>query len=168
METATRYLQTIESLMVENSRLLKELQDATNGKLPSRIIPQEEADQCFGRIAEIMGPIARGNLLSEVTTLCNEFKKIGQEYMTAATKAKALEKERGAIEKVIKGEDVEESQSPFGREYSMEMVNKVARLRAVLEVIKTRLDRLCLRNDSPDLMELRKDVAGFLSGDKNG
>lgn len=166
METSTRYLHTIEALMVENSRLTKELQDAINGKLPSRIVSQDEADQCFHKIADIMGPIARGSLLTEISTLCNEFKTVAQQYMVEAKKAQLLEKERGAVEKAIKGKDIEENFSLGG--YSTEMVNNAVRLRAVLEVIKTRLDRMCLKSDTnSEIFELRKNVSDFLSGDKN-
>ena len=162
METATRYLATIESLMVENSRLSKELEDAVKGKLPSRIISQEEADKCFHMISKYLGPVAKGTLLSEITVLCDEFQKVGTEYMKLIPQIKALEKETQSINQAVKGNDVEQG-------YTTPLITKVVRLHAVLEVIKARLDRMCSssRQDMSEIYDLRKDVAGFLNGDKN-
>jgi hypothetical protein len=157
METATRYLHTIESLMIDNSRLKKELNEAVKGKLPSRIVPVEEVEKCFGIIASVLGPTSRGDLLNEVTIICNEFKNVSREYVSAASTMHALEKEKSAAIKAVKGDDIDDNYS------SSRLVNDVVRLRAVLEVIKTRLDRLCSINTNTELSELRKDVVGFLS-----
>src|SRR5271154_6766234 len=102
METSERYFKTIEHLMVENSRLTKDLQDAINGKLPSRIVSQEEAEHCFELIANHFGPVARGNLLGEIRLLCEQLQNTTAEYANVATKIKSFEKEQEAITLAIK------------------------------------------------------------------
>lgn len=157
MEPATRYFQTIENLMVEVSRLKKELADALKGKMPSRIVPQDEADRCFGKISEIIGPVAKGSLISEVTALCEEFKVLAAEYTSAVSKLAALTKEQKAIESIVKGNDINEN------DYVTATTKNVARLRAVLEVAKMRLDRIDSSNSS--IAEIKKDIAHFLSNE---
>lgn len=160
METATRYLATIESLMINSSRLEKELQDTTQGKLPTRAISQEMADQCYHRIASVLGPTAKGTLLDEVTVLCNEFLKVAKLYTEITNTLKLYEKDNKAIEQTVKGNDLEDTYKPTP------IVSSVARLRGVLEVTKTRLDRLVSTGNN-DVVELRNEVARFLGGDKN-
>ena len=147
--------------MIENSRLTKEIQDAVKGKMPANIIPQEIADKCFAKISSILGPTARGSLLDEITLLCNEFVKMDQEYMVSASQTKKLAKEKEVLEKVIKGDDIDDGYE------ATQLISKVSRLRGVLEVIKTRLDRLCTTSVRPEIVELRNSVSDFLSGDKN-
>jgi hypothetical protein len=158
METTTRYLATIESLMIENSRLTKEIESVTKGILPSRIISQEIADKCFNKIASIIGPVANGTLFDEITFLCNEFVKVGQEYVTVLDTLKIHKKQQTAIEQVVKGDDVEENYIPTS------LVNNVSRLRAVLEVTRTRLARF-VASGSNELGDLYKELATFLDGD---
>lgn len=160
METNARYLQTIENLMVENSRLTKELADAVKGKLPSRIISEEIADQCYHKIASVIGPVAKGSLLDEVSVLCNEFVKVGREFMSAVDTLKKREREIKAIEQTTKGEDIEENYNPTP------LVNNVSRIRGVLEVMKVRLDRL-VASGNTDVVDMRNDLARFLNGGKN-
>ncbi len=160
METNARYLSTIESLMVENSRLTKELADSIKGKLPSRIISEEIADQCYHKIANIIGPVAKGNLLDEVSILCNEFTKVGRELMVMADTVKKRDREHVAILQTINGQDIEEGYNPTP------LVNKASRIRGVLEVMKVRLDRL-VTSGNTDVVAIRDDLTRFLSGDKN-
>lgn len=157
METATRYFDTIEKLMTDNSRLTKELADAVNGKMPSRIISQEMADECFNKIAGMIGPVASGSLLDEITAFCNEYMKLAQDYRKVAEQNKYAKSQETAIEKIVKGEDLDESYIPTA------LVSNVSRLRAVLEVSKTRLARL-VSNGINDVAELYNDVATFLDG----
>lgn len=157
MENANRYLATIESLMSENSRLTKELQDSLQGKLPERIVSQDIADLCFSKIAHVLGPSASGTLLDEVNTLCNEFLKIVDEHSVVSYKLKKYVKENEEIEKALMGEDVEDGHAAT--------VGKVVKLRAVLEVTKARLDRFVVGNS--EIADLRREVAAFLNGGNN-
>jgi len=169
METAARYLETIESLMIENSRLTKELGEVVKGKLPSRIIPEEEAEKCFNLISKYLSKVASGSLFGEISVLCSELEKIGHEYIKCSSQVKAFEKENAAITQAVSGDDIDPNYNATA------LVNKVMRLRAVLEVIKARLDRMCASEPgankpeaNSEVYDLRKDVATFLSGDKNG
>jgi len=159
METATRYFATIEKLMIEVSRLNKELKDSMNGKLPSRCIPEEMADKCFSKIAEYIGPVARGTLLDEISILCDQFKRLEQEYLSVIDILKHAKQEKTAIDRIVKGDDIDENYNPTST------VNSVSRLRAVLEVTKTRIDRF-VNNGNSELIELRNELAQFLSGNK--
>lgn len=156
METAARYFETIEILMTEVSRLTKELQDAIKGKLPSRIVPQEEVEKCFAKIAEVIGPMATGSLYSEIGVLCNEFRAIANEYTTVASKFVELDKERNIVQQIIKGDDLDETQT------QTTVTKDVARLRGVLELTKMRLDRL---TNNSEVAEIRKDLTLFLNGE---
>lgn len=161
METAARYFATIESLMIENSRLVKELENATKGILPSRMVSQEVVDQCFSKIASIIGPVAKGTLADEIDVLCSEFVRVGQEYMKVQTSLDSHKKQQGAIECAVKGDDVEESYTPTA------LVNTVSRLRAVLEVTSARLARLAAGGNN-ELSDLHKEISTFLeSGTKS-
>lgn len=159
METATRYFSTIENLMTEVSRLNKELQEAIKGKLPSRCIPEEVADQCFSKIAGVIGPVASGSLVDEISVLCNEFVRVGQEYVSAMELLQKAKQEKTAIDNIVNGIDVDENYSPTP------LVDSVSRLRAVLEVTKTRIDRF-VSNGNSDLVDLKNELACFLSGNK--
>lgn len=159
MESSTRYLETIETLMAQNSKLTKELQDAVVGKLPSNIVSQEMIEQCFIQIARVFGPTAKGSILDEVTFLCNNFIKMNEDYNIRVRQAQSLVLEKEAAMKALDGNDLEE--------YT-ELTGKVSKLRGVLEVIKTRLDRLCTTSCDQDIIELRKNLADFLGGVKNG
>lgn len=160
METATRYFTTIENLMTEVSRLNKELQEAAKGKLPSRCIPEDVADQCFQKIATVIGPTARGTLLDEISILCHEFMAVGQEYRSAIELLQRAKQEKNAIDKAVKGDDLDENFN------LTPTVSEVSRLRAVLEVTKTRLDRF-VANGNTDLVDLRNELSRYLSGKPN-
>ncbi len=126
--------------------------------MPANIAPPEMVEQCFATIARILGPTARGTLLDEVNLLCNEFIKIGNEYMKSSSQAQELSAEKKAIEKAVKGQDIDDNEAT-------ELASKVARLHGVLEVIKTRLDRLCRVECQSEISDLRKSVADFLGGE---
>lgn len=143
--------------MIENSRLTKELQDIVKDKMPANIVSQEMAEKCLATIATILGPTARGSLLDEITFLCNEFMKISNEYIVVDRQSKQLSREKESIEKAVKGDDVDENHE------TTQLIKRVIRLRGVLEVIKTRLDRLSKNCNQSEIADLRKNVADFLS-----
>lgn len=157
METATRYFTTIENLMTEVSRLNKELQEIAKGRLPTRCIPEDVAEQCFQKIATVIGPTARGTLLDEINVLCGEFMMVAKEHSSVMQLLQAAKREKDAIDKAVKGDDIDEGFNPTST------VNDVSRLRAVLEVTKTRLDRF-VANGNTDLVDLRNELSCFLSG----
>lgn len=163
METSTRYLTTIEALMIDNSRLTKELQDIVIGKMPANVIQQEMAEQCFAKIASVLGPSARGNLLDEITVLCDEFLRVGNEYVSSISQIKKLAEEKEIIGKIVNGDDDGSDNE------STPLIIEVARLRGVIEVIKTRMDRLSLSDGDcrSEIIELKNSVTGFLNKNRS-
>lgn len=173
--TATKTLHTIEGLVVENSRLKKELEQAIAKFAPPSYISQDVARDCIdilkslgaGRKRVYTNEKGEGAPSTELRDMVLELRDLYQrlysdiqvfkeEYEFVVSKTKM-------IEAALHGVEVQEDKLTLIYD-QMGTVKRAKHLRAVLEMVAIRLERL--QDREPELKGLHTDITAYLEKGK--
>lgn len=143
--------------VARKSYLVNKISDDSNVTTPSDI-SQDIINSWLSRFELILGDKTSRDVSKNIAHICNVHESLRSEFRTIELQLSDCEYEKSDIKKAINGHD------PVGAvEYCSPLAKEVYKQRGIIEMIKLRLDRLCVNYEQNDLMELRNIILEFLN-----
>lgn len=158
--SSSKSLTAIENLVIENSRLHKELQVIKTGDNVDAYTPHRDADYALDTLRQLgFGHEKPNATLAElVKEMASNVLNLKKHFIETDKYLKGYAAREQAILNISAGQDFDE-----GLRGTLS-VREVSKLRGTLEMVKIRLERLEKFNYNEEINQLHMDLDKFLTG----